>query len=400
MLKINIFTYVFWPEQFLVNELVQEISKKNEVHVLTGLPNYPEGNFFKNYSVASGPYLQNFSEAKIRRYPVIPRKKGYFFLILNYLSHLVGGFFTQYYLPKADWAFVFATSPITTAIPAIVWANLNGAKVCIWLQDLWPDSVAAVGATSRKSIFYKVLGHLVSWIYKRADLILIQSPTFESNLKEFGYKGPYHVVPNWAPDLDFDNAKIPDWITTGQDKFKVTFAGNVGKAQAIDTVIDAAKILSSKENIHFYIVGDGSELERIEKLAIENKLMNVSFFGRKPLQDMPGLFKASDALLVSLKKDPIFEKTIPSKIQAYMAAGKPLIASLDGVGAEVIRHSKCGFVAAAEDAQDLADGIYALSVMPTQTREQLGINAKSYFYANYRKDTIIGQIISYLERYK
>ena len=400
MLKINLFTYVFWPEQFLVNELVEEISKEHKVHVLTGLPNYPKGEFFEGYSNSKGPFKHKFANAIVRRYPMLPRKKGFFRLILNYLSHVFGAALTQYQLPKADWAFVFATSPITTALPAILWAKLNGAKVCIWLQDLWPDSVAAVGATERTSIVYKILGVIVSFIYKRTDLMLIQSPGFQDNLNEFDYSGPVHVVSNWAPGIEFEKAQIPEWLKILPPRFTVTFVGNVGKAKAIDTVMDSIQKLSSQTQIQFAIVGDGSELERVQKEAAIKNLKNVYFFGRKTLGDMPGLFKRSDALLVSLKKDPIFAKTIPSKIQAYMAAGKPLIGSLDGIGSQVILDSKSGFSTPAEDAEALSKAILQLSELSIEKRLELGRNARSHFYENYQKERIIGQIVNYLERYK
>jgi len=400
-MNLNIFTYVFWPEQFLVNELAETLVKEgHQVQVMTGLPNYPQGDFYPGYDVKKGPYLQEHLGIAIRRYPIFPRKKGFPRLALNYLSHFVGGIFTQYYLPKANWAFVFATSPITTAIPALFWAKLNGAKVCIWLQDLWPDSVAAVGATSRKSLFYKLAGYIVQWIYNRTDLILVQSPGFLENLKEFNYSGPRHVVPNWAPELDFSNSTKPTWLNEKKEQFLVTFAGNVGKAQAIDTVIEAARALKLEPHVRFAIVGDGSELTRIKELSQRENLTNLDFYGRKPLSDMPGLFIESDALLVSLKKDPIFARTIPSKVQAYMASGKPLIASLDGVGAQVVTEARCGLTCPAEDAKALAEAILKLSRTEPQVRQQMGDNAKRYFYENYQKNRIIGQILEYLERYK
>lgn len=399
-MKINIFTYVFWPEQFLINEMVEVVSNKNRVQVLTGLPNYPKGEFNTGYSILKGPYQENYNSSVIYRYPIFPRKKGFPRLVLNYISHLISASVAQFRLPKADWAFVFATSPITTAIPAILWAKLNKAKTCIWLQDLWPDSVAAVGATQRLSFLYKILGFVVRWIYKHTDLILIQSPGFADNLKEFGYDGPAFVVPNWAPGLNFEDTVIPKWLENLPKKFTITFAGNVGKAQAIDTVIAAAQKLSKNENIQFLIVGDGSELDRVKKISQECSLQNIHFFGRRPIEDMPGLFSVSDALLVSLKKDPIFAKTIPSKIQAYMAAGKPILASLDGVGSDVITKANCGFSSPAEDANVLAESILRMSGYTVEKRADFGRNAKNYFTENFRKDFIIEQILKYLEQHK
>lgn len=400
-MKINLFSYVFWPEQFLINEFVKDLDKStHEIHIFTGLPNYPGGKLFSGYSVFKGPYNEDFSGAKILRYPIIERKKGFSRLMVNYLSHLTGACFNLFRLPKADWAFVFATSPITTVIPAIFWAKLSGAKVCVWLQDLWPDSVAAVGATNRKSLLYKTLGKLVSWIYRHIDLMLIQSPGFADNLSEFNYKGPYHVVPNWAPGLDFKKTSVPLWLEDIPNKFTVTFAGNVGKAQAVDTVIESARLLSQNNKIQFLIVGDGSDLARAKDIVAQNSMDNVLFFGRRPIEDMPGLFKRSDALLVSLRKDPIFARTIPSKVQAYMAAGKPLLGSLDGVGFQVLQESKAGLVVPTEDPKALAEIISQMADMSEEIRTELGNNAQSYFYENYQKDRIISQILKYLEQYK
>ncbi len=401
MLKLNIFSYVYWPEQFLINEMAEDIVQRGyEINVLTGLPNYPKGDFYDGFSLAGGPYLQEHKGVKIRRYPIFARKTGFPRLMMNYISHLLGALSIKNKIPQADWAFVFATSPITTAIPAIFWARRNKAKVCIWLQDLWPDSVAAVGATNRNSILYKILGKMVAWIYKNTDLILIQSPGFADNLKEFGYKGPSHVIPNWAPGLDFKDATVPSWLNDLPAKFTVTFAGNVGKAQAIDTVIEAAKILKDKEHIQFLVVGDGSELERVRGIARAEDLQNVQFYGRKPIEDMPGLFKRSDALLVSLKKDPIFARTIPSKVQAYMAAGKPLVGSLDGVGSQVIQEAQAGFTAPAENSTELAGVLLKMAELTDVERQKLGDNARHYFSQNYEKGRIISHIIEHLERYK
>ena len=193
---------------------------------------------------------------------------------------------------------------------------------------------------------------------------------------------------------------MPDWLKQIPPKFTVTFAGNVGKAQAIDTVIAAAIKLSQVENIQFVIVGDGSELEKVQAVSKEKNLKNIFFFGRRPIEDMPGLFKYSDALLVSLKDDPIFARTIPSKVQAYMAAGKPIIGSLNGVGSEVINEAGCGLCTLAEDSEGLADSIVKMSQASAEKRAELGHNARSYFSKNYQKDLIIRQILAYLEQYK
>jgi glycosyltransferase involved in cell wall biosynthesis len=402
-LKLNIFSYGFYPEQFLITEFAADAAAKNhQVQVFTGLPNYPKGVFFPGYSYSSGPYHETKDGYEIIRYPVIPRGKGSAKRLLNYLTHSIFALFNLSRLQKAKWAFVFGISPITIAIPAIITAKLRGEKVCLWLQDLWPDSVAAVGVLKRESFVYRAIGVIVSWIYKHIDVMLIQSPGFQENLKEFGYKGPVHFIPNWAPDVDFEKASVPDWFPadSGEAKFTVTFAGNIGKAQAIDTIMSAAEILKSETSIRFVLVGDGSDLSRAEDIKKSKDLSSVHFLGRRPVQEMPGLFKASDLLLVSLTRDPIFARTIPSKVQAYMAAGRPLVASLDGVGADVVLEARCGLTAPAEDAQGLAAAILKISKMSAADRIALGDNARSYFYQNFRKDIIIQRIFNILEQHK
>ncbi|MFN8790927.1 MAG: glycosyltransferase family 4 protein [Bdellovibrionales bacterium] len=382
----------------MLNELVEETAKSHAVCVLTGLPNYPKGDFFPGYSSSRGPYRESYKGASVLRYPILPRKKGFPRLILNYLSHLLGASLAQFWLPKADWAFVFGTSPITTTIPAILWARLNGSRVCLWLQDLWPESVVAVGAAQQRSWMYKILALIVRWIYRRVDLVLIQSPAFSENLKEFGYSGPIHFVPNWAPEMDFQNAKEPEWLRDlPRDKMTVTFAGNVGRAQGIDTLMVAAEKLSHESRLQFVIVGDGSDLQRVQALAREKRLSNVHFFGRKPLSDMAGLFQRSDALLVMLKKDPIFAKTIPSKVQAYLASGRPLIGSLDGSGAQVIEESQCGFVGPSEDAEALVQNLVKLLSQSPSGREQMGANGSRYFQLNFHKQKVVSEILRLLQ---
>lgn len=399
-MKVSIHTYVFYPERFLINELAQSFVQRNiEIQVSTGLPNYPKGDFYPGYTLTKGPYEDTYDGIPIKRYPVTPRKKGFALLSINYLTHIIAGSLNSFRLRNGDWAFVFATSPLTTAIAAIFWAKLNNAKVCIWLQDLWPDSIAAVGATSKSNIIYRIVGRAVRWIYKHTDLILVQSPAFLDNLQEFGYRGPSYVVPNWAPAINYDDIRQLKWVPETTDALKVVFAGNIGHAQSIDTIVQAASLVSS-QNIHIYLVGDGSDLERIKKIILEKKLENITILGRHPLEEMPSLFRWADVLLVSLRDDPIFAATVPGKVQAYMAAGKPILACMNGAGAQLVEKAKCGLAAPAEDANALANCLTEFKSMSSQERKILGDNAISYFYQNFQKDRIIDQILEYLVRHR
>ncbi|MBX7230531.1 MAG: glycosyltransferase family 4 protein [Bdellovibrionales bacterium] len=396
-MHINLFSYGFWPEDFVINDFAQTLAEKGHtINVITGLPNYPKGSFFSGYSLFRGPYRQNYGKVKIHRYPIFPRKKGFKFLALNYISHFLGAVPLQFCIPKAEWAFVYAISPITIAIPAILWSKLNKKKICLWIQDLWPDSVIAVGGTTQNSFTHKILSFLVQWIYSQMDLIFIQSPAFLESIERFKYQGPVHYIPNWAPSFDFQNASPPTWFHKKPNTFNITFAGNVGRAQDLETIIEIAEILRPQTQIQFSIVGEGSALESLKTLVSQKKLYNVVFYGRRPLEDMPGLFKESEALLVSLKRDPLFQKTIPSKLQSYMAAGKPIVGNLGGIGASLINQIGCGVAVPVEDARVLADSILVMAQKSSAEREKMGDLGKKYFLDHFQKDAIINKIVDHL----
>lgn len=393
-MRVVIHSYVYYPEQFLINELSEGLVKcGHQVQVYTGLPNYPKGDFHKGYSLLGGPYRETWKNHEIVRYPVTPRKKGFKLLAINYLSNLFFGTLCLARLKKADVHFVFATSPITTAIPAILKARLTGAKVCLWLQDLWPESVTAVGATGQRSILQRILGRVVRWIYKRVDLVMIQSPGFRDNLNRYGYEGPIVNVPNWAPSIEKNDSNMPDWLMDfPEDDFTVTFAGNIGKAQAVLTVLDSAYELKDTPGIRFVFVGDGSAKNEAQVYVAERQMANVLFFGRRPTEDMPHLFEKSSALLVSLSDDPIFSLTIPSKLQAYMSASKPILGSLSGVGADLILDSGGGLVSPALDASGLTQNVLKLRALSVQERAEMGARSRSYFEKNFTKEKVIAHI--------
>jgi len=401
-MHIAIYTYGYYPEQFLITEFAENLAQGgHQVQVYTGLPNYPKGKFFEGYSLAKGPYREFRRGVEIVRYPMLARGKGFKCLAMNYLSHLLSGLIFLPRLKKAEVHFIFGPSPITISIPAIIKARLTGGKVCLWLQDLWPESIAAVGALPDSSFVYKVIGRVVRWIYAKLDLIMIQSPAFQENLDQFGYRGPFQYVPNWAPELPSEDGNpLPEWLKDFPREFTITFAGNVGIAQGIDTILQSALMMRNDEQVKFVIVGDGRALESSKKFVEENGLKNVIFYGRRPLEDMSALFFLSHCLLVTLKKNPIFEKTIPSKVQAYMAAGKPILASLDGIGAKTVWESGSGLASPAEDVEGLVRNIQSMKKKNLEELRKYGDCARSHFHQNFQKDRIIRQIESSLESLK
>lgn len=389
-MKIKVFTYGFHPEKFLINELAEKLSDKHDVVVSTSLPNYPKGVLAEGYSF-KGPYKEKIGKVKVKRFPVVLRSGGLKRLFLNYFTNLIAGTINVFRLGRGDIAFVFATSPIMTAIPAIIYGKIFRTPVVIWLQDLWPESFTAISNVRDDHIISKFLGGMVRLIYRNTDLILIQSNGFKKNLDQYGYKGKVEWLPNWAPEVA-KRKEGPEWLNEfPKDKFVISFAGNIGVAQKLETLCLAAKELeSSCPNLFFAIVGDGREKERLERDYSD--LTNLKFFGRKPLEDMPSLFDKSDALLVMLKDDPVFSLTIPSKVQAYLQAGKPLVLSLNGEASQLVEEFGFGIHAKAEDHIELSRKIYRLVAMSREERELLGKNAILAFDQHFDSKVLIPKL--------
>lgn len=398
-MRVIIFSNVFWPEQFLINNLAKNLKTRgNDVVNYTGLPHYPAGRFFPGYSLFKGPYKQTNEFGTTIRYPMIPRFKHFAFLFLNYLSNLISGILNLWRLPEADVYFVFAVSPIFKVIPAIVLKFFTGRPVVVWYQDLWPDSFFAVTKINQRGLLASVLKFITFWVYKRTDCMCIQSEAFRNELINAGFDKPIHYVPNWALPVAKSMSE-PEWLNLiPKGKKTITFAGNIGQAQGIDAVLQAMKQLNDPD-LQFVVVGDGSAKAELEKLSNKLNLDNVFFLGRRAADDMPALFSKSDFLLVSLRKDYLFSLVIPSKVQAYMQAGKPVVAFLDGEGARVVVEAQCGVAAKAEDVDSLANALRELLKADQSQLGKMGAAGKTYFENNFTETKVISQIEDILKNF-
>jgi len=400
-MKILIVSQYFWPEHFVVNSLSVELKKRgHNVTVLTGLPNYPQGQFFSGFSFWKGPWTQDYHGVLVKRVPLVPRGKGFLNLAINYASFVVFGIFPGAFRAKNnhDMIFCFGLSPVTLCLPAIFIRWWTSKPLVFWVQDLWPESVAAVGA-SEASFVLNIMGKIVGFIYKRCDLILIQSPAFRSSvLKWGGTSEKIQYVPNWAK-LPEPSTSMPAWLSLVPQGFKIIFAGNIGKAQDMSTVLKAAELLKQYTDIHWMIVGDGSDKAFVDQEIQDKQLQNnVHTYGRRPNEDMPALLSTGDVMLVSLTDTPIFALTIPSKVQGYMASGKPILAALNGEGARVVLEAKAGLSCPAENAEALAQTVLKFYQMPVAEREAMGKNGFEYFKAHFDESLVISQIESACEK--
>lgn len=398
-MKVLIVSQYFWPESFRINELVQSLKKQNvEVDVLTGQPNYPEGAVFPGYKAWSCGQ-EDWSETKIYRVPLFPRgSKSAIKLALNYLSFVISGLLFAPWLlrkNKYDVIFVYAPSPILQAIPAIFLGWLKKCGVIVWVQDLWPESLSATGYV-RNARILGLVEKLVRFIYRHTDLLLVQSEAFVAKVATLAPGKRIEYYPN-SVDGSFANPTdmaLPD-IAGLHEGFPIVFAGNIGAGQAVEVIVETASLLREYTDIRFIVVGQGSRRDWMADAAQERGLLNLYLPGRYPLEMMPALMQKAAALLVTLADEPIFEATIPSKVQAYMAAGKPILACLNGEGARLIEKSAAGLTCPAEDAQGLADSILKLYQMTNAERAQMGASGRLYFKEHFDQDMLTEQLIGH-----
>ena len=401
-MKLLILSQYFWPESFPINNLSKKLHEQgHQVTVITGKPNYPEGDIYSGYSV-NGVQFEDFHGIEVIRIPLRPRKTGALGLMANYMSFVVSGI---WYMPRLlenkqfDAILVYAISPITAVIPAIWVKRKLGAHLVVWVQDLWPESLAGTGYVKHRWPL-AVVDVLVGWIYKRSDTLLAQSHSFVKQLENYESKDKIVYYPNSIEPPVLLEDKAPDINLSYFDQgFSVVFAGNIGSVQAIPTLIEAASILSQQcDDCRLLLVGNGSMLTWAKEEVARLGLTNVYFLGRLDGKYMPWVYQQADALLVSLSDSDIFSYTIPSKLQSYLSAGKPIIASLNGEAADIIRDSQAGLVAAAEDPEALTEAIINMRDMSSIEREALGRNGKQYFYEHFDLNKQSQNLIEILQR--
>jgi len=394
--NVLIITQYFYPENFRINDICLGLKeRKYNVTVLTGKPNYPVGKYFDGYSW----FAKNFEiweGIKIYRSNLFLRRNGNSInLFLNYFSFALLSIFKLYSIKSSfDKVFIFAPSPITTSIPGIVASKLYKAKSILWVHDLWPESIIISGGIKNKLII-NLIDKMVRWIYNNVDEILIQSEGFRSFINEqVSEKKKIIYYPFYAESFYKVENPEPKYLNELPQGFKLLFAGNIGEAQSFQTLLEAAKVLK-KINlpISWIIFGDGRMKDFVMKEIRNNSLeSNFILKGAHPPNEMPKYFCCVDGLILSLKKSEIFSITIPGKLQSYLACGKPIIGSLDGIGAQIINDSKSGFTSKAESVEDLVEAILRLYNLSIEERKLLGNNGRNYFEKEFERESLLDKL--------
>jgi glycosyltransferase involved in cell wall biosynthesis len=401
-LDLLVVSHYFWPEELQINLVASELAARgHRVTVLTGKPNYPAGRIYPGYR-ALGTAAERWGGIEVLRAPVVPRGGGgRVRLALNYLSFPLSAWLSMGRLLRGrrfDAVFFYGCSPLFAGFPALRLAA-RGTPLLFWVQDLWPESVRLAGGIRSRAVLGPIEA-FVHALYRASARVLVQSRAFRDEVEAAGVP-PGRIVyfPQTAspifrplpPDPQGAEARL---LPAG---FKVMFAGNIGSAQAFDTVLAAAERLRGHPDIRWVLVGDGRRRAWVEaevrRLGLEDR---VSLPGRFPEASMPRFFAEADALLVSLEKRPIYARTIPTKVQAYLASGRPIVASLDGEGARVVEEAGAGVTAPAGDADALADAVLRLSRMPEEERREMGRRGRAYAEREFDKDRLIDLLVATL----
>lgn len=403
-MRILIVSQYFWPENFRVNDLADElVARGNSVTVLSGQPNYPDGVVFPDYRANPRRYA-SYNGIPVHRVPIIPRGNSKIALVLNYLSFVVTGLLLGPWKLRGqefDAIFVFQTSPITSAIPALLLRRLKRAPVLLWVLDLWPDTLSAIGVV-RSQRMLALVGALVRFIYARCDRILIQSRAFVPKVACYmSDDRKIRYFPGW-PESIFANAQPParpaPELAAWKNDFIILFAGNIGEAQDFPAILDAAEATSDLPGVRWIILGDGRARDMVEsELDRRNLRDKVILLGRFPIERMPEFFAGADALLVSLKSEPIWALTIPGKVQSYLSAGVPLLAMMDGEGARIVAESGGGLVAPAGKGRLLAARVRELIAMSRETREQMGMSGREYGDHEFDRARLVSDLETWMQ---
>jgi glycosyltransferase involved in cell wall biosynthesis len=324
-------------------------------------------------------------------------------LALNYLSFVASASIFGWWVLRRvpfDVVLVYAPSPLLQALPALFLSRLRRCPLVVWVQDLWPESLEAVGHV-RNGLIIGTIRKLVKFLYKRTDLILVSSQAFEMYIRKMVPTARIAYYPNSVDSMFSDpESGIRTVLSILDDGFNVVFAGNVGAAQAVSVIVAAAEKLVAYREIRLVVLGSGSELEWMRRQVKDRNLQNLHLMGRFPVESMPSLLAKASALLVTLADRPIFAATVPNKIQAYMAVGRPIIACLRGEGARIVAKAKAGITVPPGDASLLADAIVELYAAPPEVRTEMGANGRAFYQEHFDHERLISDLIGHLSGLK
>jgi glycosyltransferase involved in cell wall biosynthesis len=397
-MNLLIISQHFWPESFIINDIVFALVKKKNftVTVITGKPNYHTGKIKKKYKSFFPLYYKKNNNLEIYRLPVFSRgNKSFFRLSLNYLSFIISGIIFSRKITKNknyDLIFVYATSPIFQALIGIYIKIIKKIKLVLWVQDLWPGSVYDTGYIKNRKII-SILNFFVKIIYKLSDKIIVQSPLFINYIRQQCKHSKIYLHYNPGRNIylkKFNKIK---------KKFTILFTGNVGHAQSPETIIKTAMLFQKQDNFQFNIVGNGSKYEWLKNEISKNKIEKKIFLEKFKKQDkLIKNYKNSDVLLVILSKGEVLSKTIPAKFQSYLSLGKPIICCADGIVYHLVKKNNFGFAVKANDYKGLYKIIKKSSRLSTKMKNLIRVKNQSFYKMNFEINNNVEKLIKVLKK--
>lgn len=401
-MKILIISQHYYPENWRINDISFELAKRgHNVTVLCGYPNYGKGEIYDGYNKkGKNTHKDEFVNGVhiIRSYEH-PRKHSKIHLFLNYYTACFSMMYKARKMKeKYDVVFINQLAPVMQARAGLVYAKRHKVKTLLYCYDLWPDNLSA-GGVKKGSWIYNLYYLVSNKIYKKVDKIAVTSKRFIPYFIKFHHINENNVsyLPLYCEDI-FSKVKNSENDRMKKNKiYNYVFAGNIGKLQSVETILKAANIIKNDKSIMIHIIGDGSNYENCKKMADELKLNNVKYYGRKPMEEMPKYYEMADAMLVTLLDDDTINNTLPGKVQSYMLAKKPIIASANGETQDILKEARCGLYCNAEDYKGLAE---LLIKFRNENKEELSNNSYKYYMNNFRKDMFFEKLENKLEELK
>lgn len=395
-MRILLVTQYFYPEVFKSNDLAFELVKRgHQVDALVGIPNYPDGKYFKGYGLFSKRH-EVVNGVNVYRCFQTPRGRGGWRLPINYFTYVLSGcLYVLFYFAwkkKYDCIIGHEPSPIFQAYPALLLRKLRKVPFYYWIMDLWPDAIKSGGGVKNEKVL-NFIDKLVKGIYRQTDKILITSKRFREPIEQKGdFKDKIIYFPNWSDDIlampqDYEIPQLPDG-------FKIMIAGNLGKSQNLEAVAEVMLGLKDISEVKWVFVGGGSRKEWLENFIKENDLADRALcLGQYPFKAMPAFYKQADTMLVTLRAGfSHLEAVVPARLQSYMSAGRPVLAMIGCGGADIIEESQCGYAVPAGDSAALIKMIREKVLTDKTSFEKMGKNGRDYYINNYRMDMCIDNL--------
>lgn len=378
----------------------------HEVEVLTGFPNYPGGNIYPGYSLKLFQ-VEMMEGIRVMRVPLYPSHDGSSLRrILNYASFGISSCVAGLCVVGRPTVIFAYGPPVTVGVSASLISLFRRVPFVYDVQDLWPDTLGATGML-KNPFALKLVEWVCKWVYRRAGHVTVQSPGIRDRLISCGVDTEkLSLILNWCDESSIDNQRSQvsghgcfDRAENHSETFDVMFAGNMGKAQAMDAVLGAGLMLKSENpSVRLLLMGGGVEVERLKKAVEERGISNVKFLPRVPMSEVGRIFARVNVLLVHLKDDPLFRITIPGKTQAYMAAGKPILMAVAGDATELVLESEAGVCAQPANARSIADAIKKLAGLEPEKLRQMGQKGQSYYRENLSLDVGARKVLVAFER--